>query len=74
MHSSFWKKATLEQLQPLKTTVYNYVCWKKKKKKKQTKKLEQQGTDPVINPKSYSLCHTHSPGAHAVTAVTPQAA
>ena len=36
---------------------------KKKKKKKRQKKLEQQGTDPVINPKSYSLV-THIPQGH----------
>ena len=62
IQSSFWKKATLEQLKHLKTTVYSYICWEKKKKEN---KLEQRGTDSIISPKSYSPYHPNSPEAHA---------
>lgn len=37
IQSNFWKKATLEQLKHLKTTVYSYICWEKKKNKPKTK-------------------------------------
>ena len=59
IQSNFWKKATLEQLKRLKTTVCNYICWKTKQNK-----LEQQGTDSIISPKSNPPPITQIPQRH----------
>ena len=70
----FWKKATLEQLKHLKTTVYKLRFmgsqtvrndWVTELNWLLKKKLGQQGTDSIINPKSDSPYHPNSPGAHA---------
>ena len=70
IQSSFWKKATLEQLKHLKTTVYSYICWEKKKNKTSwsngelTLSLVPNPTPPITQiPQRHMQDRIHSPSS-----------